>query len=144
MLIDRTNEPARLPGSPYWLLVRYEGCHASALTIELAGGEKALPVFSHREEAHRFLVESSEVFEDEGWQARETGNGEFVSMLYGPCQGVKRVVPDPASGSGDEEAADLVGVSRQCFVERLIGRGRSWFDERFARERQVSGIDPLQ
>lgn len=133
MQIDGKNNSARLSTSPYWLLVRYEGSHASVLTIELEGGQKALPVFSHKDEADSFLLESSEVSEDEGWRVRASGNGELVSMLYGPCQGVKRIILDPMPKLSTEEAAELTGVSRQCFVERLIGRGRSWLDNRYAR-----------
>ena len=109
----------RKPGSTYWLIAKDQSDQVEVLTIE-CDGEQALPVFSFEEEAEFFLG-----FGGVGprWGVRESGAGEVVSVLYGPCAGVRGVVLDPLPEMVAEEAVGLVSLSRKRFVEHLVGRG---------------------
>ena len=78
------------------------------------------------------------------WQPRGTGVGEMVSLLSGsafsagPCAGVERVALDPPPeladgirhGLTEARVGELVSMSRGCFLERLMGRGRPWFESK--------------
>ena len=76
----------------YWTLVRDESRRVDVFTVDPDERGEALAVFGFEEEAELFLcLEEMEA----GWQARETTSGELVSMLYGPCASVERVVIDP-------------------------------------------------
>jgi hypothetical protein len=92
------------------------------LTTGEAGGEEALPVFSHEEEAEMFL-RLWEV-ECDGWQARESTAGELISVLYGPCASVERVAVDPLPEMVVERTVGLVSLSRERFVDLVLGRKR--------------------
>src|SRR5215210_3446931 len=62
------------------------------LTVDLDGAGEALPVFSFEEEAEMFLwLQTTE----DGREVRETTPGQLVSILYGPCADVGRVMLDP-------------------------------------------------
>jgi len=63
-------------------------------------GKEILPVFSHEEEAEMFLR-----FGDLAccWRVRESSAGEVVSVLYGPCAGVREVALDPLPKDGGRE-----------------------------------------
>lgn len=121
---------ARPVSLPYWLIARYDHRQMKVLTI-VRDGKEVLPVFSFEEEAREFLKSV-----EEGWNARRTGAGELISVLCGPCANAKRVALDPS-----EELTDLVSVSRQGFMDFLLGRGRSWFDE--TRNREQSRLTSL-
>jgi hypothetical protein len=114
--------PGRQPGSAYWLVARNENGRLEVLTTGLAGGEEALPVFSHEEEAEMFL-RLGRVGLD-GWQARESTAGELISVLYGPCKGVKRVVLDPLPEMVAERTVGLVSLSRERIVDLVLSRER--------------------
>lgn len=104
------------PHSLYWLIVKHDGPRMSVFTIELASSEKVLPLFGHMEEAETFL----RALGDSGWQIRETGAGELVSVLFGSCANVRKVALDPpAPGAGAEVLVDLVSLGREDFVELL-------------------------
>ncbi len=109
----------RKPGSTYWLIAKDQSDRVEVLTIE-CDGEQALPVFSLAEEAEFFLKLGGV---GPGWGVRESGAGEIVSVLYGPCVGVRGVVLDPLPEMVAEEAVGLVSLSRKRFVEHLVGRG---------------------
>ena len=110
------------PYTPYWLIVKHHGLRTTVSTIELAGGEKVLPVFGHAEEAETFLRGLG----DSDWQMRETGAGELVSILFGPNVNVREVALDPlASGTGAEMLARLVSLGREEFVAFLMGATKS-------------------
>ena len=92
------------------------------LTIFPGKSGEALPVFSFEEEAEMFLqLKTLETC----WRARETTPGELVSLLYGPCAGVKSVALDPLPVVGGEIAADLTGRGRDRFVRNLLDGHRS-------------------
>jgi hypothetical protein len=107
--------------TPYWLIVRHDGPCMSVFTTELAG-EKALPVFGHPDDAKTFL----RAFGSSGWQLRETGAGELVSVLFGPCAGVRKIALDLVPGSSTEALANLVSLSREAFVTFLTGKRNLW------------------
>jgi hypothetical protein len=115
--------PGRYPGSAYWLVARNENGRLDVLAIGLAAGEEAMPVFSHEEEAEMFLRLRRVGFE--GWQARESTAGELISVLYGPCAGVKCVVLDPLPEMIAQRTLGLVSLSRERFVELVLSRERT-------------------
>jgi hypothetical protein len=127
-LAKRTAEQASVraarpqPGLSYWLLVRNENGGLEAPATDLAGGEEALLVFSHKEEAEMFLRLGQAGFD--GWQARETTAGELTSVLYGLCAGVERVALDPLPDMLAERTIGLVSLSRERFVDFVLGRER--------------------
>src|SRR3712207_3028613 len=85
--------------SPYWLLAKRRCGRLEVLITSLADGRRVMPVFSFEEEAALFLclcVQGS-------WQVRQTGAGELVSLLYGPCKEVGLVALDPVSDVRSEE-----------------------------------------
>lgn len=113
--VDERNSVA--PYMPYWLIVKHDGLHTSVFAIELAGGQKVLPVFGHAEEAETFL----RALRGSGWQIRETGAGELVSVLFGPCTNVRKIALDlPAPGASAEVLVNLVSLGREDFVELLM------------------------
>ena len=101
---------------PFWLIVKYRTGGMEVLRIKLASGEEALPVFSFEDEARMFF----ELGTSDGWRVRETAAGELISILFGPCAGVRRVALDPLPG---QDAAALVGpvsMERRVFMESLL------------------------
>jgi hypothetical protein len=136
----------RPTSSPYWLI---SGCRTrgmEVLTVELLdaadfpGGRRVLPIFSYREEARAFLKalrqdrltwgKACVTPASSSWRVRETTRGELVSLLCGACAGVHRILLDPSPEIDAEMVVDLVGVGRESFMERLLGRGRAWFHGR--------------
>lgn len=124
------------PRSPYWLIVRGTGrgpYGLEVLTLYSSGGEKTLPLFSCEEEAAAFLWTLAEGVE---WRARKTWGGELLSVLAasgysgGPCADVETVAFDPSPEMASNSASEttLAGMGRKLFMERLMGRGRAWFD----------------
>lgn len=91
-------------------------------------------------EAHTNTAGASTV--DGDWKLRGTGAGELVSLLSGSafsagsCAGVERVALDPPPelvdgirhGITEGHVGGLISVSRRCFLERLMGRNRTWFE----------------
>lgn len=117
-LAGETVEPARSAPSPYWLIARHDDRRVSVFTLRFAPGEEALPVFGHAEEAGTFLRLSGL---KNGWEIRETGPGEIVSVLLGLCKGVQKVVLDPPPEPDLETWIDLMSVGRRVFIEVLMG-----------------------
>jgi hypothetical protein len=100
----------------FWLIARHRTGGMEVLRITLACGEEVLPVFSFEDEAKMFL----ELGALDGWRVRVTTAGELVSVLFGPCAGVRRVALDPLPG---QDAAALVGpvnMERRVFMESLL------------------------
>lgn len=88
------------------------------LTVDLDGTGEALPVFSFEEEAEMFLwLQRTE----EGREVRETTPGQLVSILYGPCADVGRVMLDPLPEIGASMQISLLGMDRNDFVESVMG-----------------------
>lgn len=123
---NNTNQTERVPvqlsGWTYWLIVRNQHLRMQLLTICLSGGEEALPIFSHEEEAQMFLG----LGELGGnWRARKTMTGELISVLYGPCTSVKQVVLDPLPEMVAERTVGLLSLHRERFVDYVMTRERA-------------------
>ena len=88
------------------------------LTVDLDGTGEALPVFSFEQEAEMFLwLQTTE----DGREVRETTPGQLVSILYGPCADVGRVMLDPLPEIGVRMQISLLGMDRNDFVESVMG-----------------------
>src|SRR5687767_12368321 len=88
------------------------------LTVDLDGAGQALPIFSFEEEAEMFLwLQTTE----DGREVRETTPGQLVSILYGPCAHVGRVMLDPLPEIGLSMQISLLGMDRNDFVESVMG-----------------------
>ena len=116
----RTTElaPRRPRGPAYWLIATNENARIEILTCD-RDGEKTLPVFSFEEEAEMFLRFAG-VGDD--WRVRESGAGELVSVLYGPCAGVGKVALDPLPEMMADWAVEFVSLDRGRFIERIMAR----------------------
>lgn len=99
------------------MIVQHETVHSNILAIELVNGEKALALFSFEEEAELFFhCELSET----NWQVRGTTTGELVSVLYGPCAGIRKVALDPLPRKVCEGTNGLLSWGRDDFVRALV------------------------
>ena len=90
-----------------------------ALTLDPDSDGGFLAVFSFKEEAEAFL----NLLEDDqknDWRSRQTAAGELVSILLGPCAGVKGVALDPLPVLFSRAMLRLVSVSRERFVQDLL------------------------
>jgi hypothetical protein len=105
----------------FWLVAEYRTGGMEVLRITLASGEEALPVFSFEDEAKMFLKLGTSC---SGWRVRVTTVGELVSVLFGPCAGVGRVVLDPLPDPFAEALMDLAGMGRETFMASHLGMQR--------------------
>jgi len=103
----------RIYSRRFWLIARYRTGGIEVLRIALTSGEEALPVFSFEDEAKMFLKLGTSCG---GWRVRVTTVGELVSVLFGPCAGVGRVVLDPLPDPFAEARMDLAGMGRDTFM----------------------------
>ena len=112
------NKGRGLTRRPLWIITSYQHNRMDVLTID-AGGEEALPVFSFEEEAETFL--RLDAPSREGLRVRETTRGELVSVLYGPCAPVRRVLLDPLPPRvGGETMLHLVSLGCEEFVRDFL------------------------
>src|SRR3989337_4206636 len=87
------------------------------------GEEEALPVFSYEEEAEAFLRLQEP---GKSWRARETTVEELVSLLYGHCKSIEKVVLDPLPVAVDSRVVvDLTGPGRENFLRNFLAVNRS-------------------
>jgi hypothetical protein len=111
----------RQPPDPvsYWLIAEKQDNRLEALTIRAYDEQETLPVFSSGEEAETILR-----FEGAtgGWRARESSVGELVSVLSGPCAGVKKVALDPSPEMVVEGTVRLVSLPRESFMNLIMAR----------------------
>jgi hypothetical protein len=102
----------------YWVIAKDGLGQPDLLTVDLDGAGEALPVFSFEEEAEMFLwLQTTE----DGREVRETTPGQLVSILYGPCADVGRVMLDPLPEIGARMQSSLLGMDRRDFVEAVMG-----------------------
>ena len=102
----------------YWVIAKDGLGQPDLLTVDLDGAGEALAVFSFEEEAEMFLwLQTSE----DGREVRETTPGQLVSILYGPCADVGRVILDPLPEIGTRMQISLLGMDRNDFVESVMG-----------------------
>ena len=113
--------PRRAGTQRYWVIAKdaKDGFdQLELLTVDLDGTGEALPVFSFEEEAEMFLwLQRTE----EGQEVRETTPGQLVSILYGPCADVGRVMLDLLPEIGLSMQISLLGMDRHDFVESVMG-----------------------
>jgi hypothetical protein len=113
--------PRRAGTQRYWVIAKdaKDGFgQLEVLTVDLDGTGEALPVFSFEEEAEMFLwLQTTE----DGREVRETTPGQLVSILYGPCADVGRVMLDPLPEIGVRMQISLLGMDRNDFVESVMG-----------------------
>ena len=116
--------PRRAGTQRYWVIAKdaknaKDGFgQPDLLTVDLDGTGQALPVFSFEEEAEMFLwLQTTE----DGREARETTPGQLVSILYGPCADVGRVMLDPLPEIRARMQNSLLGMDRNDFVESVMG-----------------------
>ena len=76
-----------------------------------------MPVFSSEEEAKMILQFGGVTG---GLRARESSPGELVSVLSGPCAGVKKVALDPSPEMVNEGTVGLVSLLRESFMNLII------------------------
>jgi len=99
-------------------MAEYRTGGMEVLRITLASGEEVFPVFSFEDEAKMFLKLQTSCG---GWRVRVTTVGELVSVLFGPCAGVGRVVLDPLPDLFAEALMDLAGMGRETFMASHLG-----------------------
>jgi hypothetical protein len=104
--------PRRPPGTTYWLITNGR---RDVFTLPYQG-EEMLPVFSHREEAEMFLRLGSVGYD---CRASESGARELVSVLCGPCAGVREVALDPLPEMVADGCMGLVSLCRERFLRRI-------------------------
>ena len=116
--------PRRTGTQRYWVIAKdvkdvKDGFgRLDLLTVDLDGTGQALPIFSFEEEAEMFLwLQTTE----EGREVMETTPGQLVSILYGPCADVGRVMLDPLPEIGVRMQISLLGMDRHDFVESVMG-----------------------
>ena len=111
----------RQPPDPiyYWLIAERQNDRIEALTIRSDDEQETLPVFSSGEEAQIFL---RFVGATGGWRPKGSGAWELISLLSGPCAGVKKVALDPSPEMVVEETVGLVSLLRESFVDLVITR----------------------
>src|SRR5215213_2589191 len=110
--------PRRAGTQRYWVITKDGFGQPDLLTVDLDGTGEALPVFSFEEEAEMFLwLQRTE----DGWEVREITPGQLVSILYGPCADVGRVMLDPLPEIGLNMQISLLGMDRNDFVESVMG-----------------------
>ncbi len=111
--------PRRAGTQRYWVIAKDGFGQPDLLTVDLDGAGQALPVFSFEEEAELFLW--LQTTEDGREEVRETTPGQLVSILYGPCADVGRVMLDPLPEIGARMQNSLLGMDRNDFVESVMG-----------------------
>ena len=106
----------------YWLIAEKRNNRIEALTIRTDDEQETLPVFSSEEEAEIFLRFGGVTGR---WRVRESSAEELVSVLYGPCAGVKKVALDPSPEMVNEGTVGLVSLLRESFLGQImVRRGR--------------------
>ena len=123
-----TNQPRRTaehtprqPPDPvsYWLIAEKRNNRLEALTIRTGCGQETLPIFSSEEETELFLRFGGVAG---GWRARQSSAGELVSVLSGPCAGVKKMALDPSPEMVVEGTVGLVSLLRESFMNLIMAR----------------------
>src|SRR5215210_7278799 len=112
--------PRRARTQRFWVIAKDakdEFGRPDLLTVDLDGTGQALPVFSFEEEAEMFLwLQTTE----DGREVREATPEQLVSILYGPCADVGRVMLDPLPEIGARMQDSLLGMDRNDFVESVF------------------------
>jgi hypothetical protein len=108
---------------PLWIIVSNHNNQVDAFTLDPDSDGGLLAVFSFKEEAEAFLS----LLEDDqkrDWRSRQTTAGELVSILLGPCAGVRGVALDPLPLLLSRAMLRFVSVNKERFVQELLGEHR--------------------
>jgi hypothetical protein len=110
-----TEHTLQRPPDPvsYWLIAEERNNSTEILTIRTENEHETLPVFSSEEEAEIFLRFGGVTG---GWRARRSSARELVSILSGPCAGVKKVALDPSPEMVVEGSVGLVSLLQESFM----------------------------
>jgi hypothetical protein len=100
----------------YWLIEKIEDGPREVLTVELPGDQRALSVFSHREEAEMFLWLGRLA---DSWRAKKREGRELAGILSGFCTSIGFVALDPLPQMVVERTVGLVSLTREYFTLRL-------------------------
>ena len=100
----------------YWLIEKLEDGSMEVLTVELRGGQQALSIFSHLEEAEMFLWLGRLT---DSWRPRKCEGGEIARILSAPRTGIGFVVLDPLPQMLAEHTVEPVSLTRERFTLRL-------------------------
>jgi hypothetical protein len=120
LAVRRRSRHAASPGFVFWGVFADECRLTRPLTLGLEGGEEALAVFSHQEEADTLLRWFGRA--GKGWRIRETSAGKVVSLLYGPCCGANAVALDPSPQMLADGFLSSVVLERGRFVRWVTSR----------------------
>ena len=114
-----TGRPAADPGrqNAYWLV--QVGADSGPVIVTLADGRGVLPVFGFVEEAGLF----ARLARGNARGVRRIRADGLVSLLCGPLGGVELVALDPLSDSKADVLEGSVSLTRQRFLEFLLGPG---------------------
>ena len=104
---------------PLWIIQSYQNNRMDVFTIDPDNDGGFLAVFSFKEEAEVFLS-LLEDHQKSDWHSKQTSAGELVSVLLGPCAGVRRVALDPLPLSCWGVTLPLVSVDKERFVQELM------------------------
>ena len=113
------NKSRSLTRRPLWIIMSYQNNRMDALTLNPDSDGGFLAVFSFKEETEAFLS----LLEDDqksDWRSRQTTAGELVSILLGPCAGVRGVALDPLPLFFGRATLSLVRANRERFVQNLL------------------------
>jgi hypothetical protein len=113
------NESRSLTRRPLWIIISYQNSRMDALTLDPESDGGYLAVFSFREEAEAFLS-LLEDDQERDWRSRQTAAGELVSILLGPCAGVRAVALDPLPLLCSRAMLRFVSMNRERFVQDLL------------------------
>ena len=126
---DRLRAKSRsLTRRPLWIIISYRNYQMDVLTLDPDSDGGYLAVFSFKEEAETFLS----LLEDDhkrGWQSRQTAAGELVSILLGPCAGVRAVALDPLPLLFSRVMLRFVSVNKERFVRDLLEEAKGAREE---------------
>jgi hypothetical protein len=119
---DRGEQTLRRGVEPaFWLIEKIEDGPMEMLTVDLEGGQEALSIFSHQEEAEMFLWLGRLT---DSWRARKSEGTEIARVLSAPRAGIGFVVLDPLPQVFAEHRVDLVSLTREHFTLRLMRMSR--------------------
>jgi hypothetical protein len=104
----------------YWLIEKIEDDSMEVLTVDVQGGQQALSIFSHREEAEMFLW--LERLTD-SWRARRSEGREIARVLSDSRARIGFVVLDPLPEMVAEKTGSLVSLPQEHFTDRFASRG---------------------
>ncbi|MDF2702485.1 MAG: hypothetical protein K0S10_1429 [Rubrobacteraceae bacterium] len=127
--VSDAGDPAPDQAPWYRVLIRDEVSGLEILTESTPQGEVVLPTFGSAEDACSYLAGGRG-----SWKPKKTGRGELISLLAGICGEAWWVTLDPPPGMASGEVLEFLGMSRDRFLEPLLGRGRFWFERGHERQ----------